>query len=292
MNKEKRHDMNFEKSRFLTCFDQMALVQKGKSNVLLITIAEKWKLHSKSQVTSQTKRSSETTLATSRNQSIQNMEFVKIFIVLILIFLFKYSSNSGDASDEKAQEIVAMPNLASDISVYKKPSLVVCSLIRNKAHTLPMFLTYLEEQDYPKDRISLWLVTDHNEDNSREILEAWLNRARNLYHSVHYQFNDSKKLRKGETNLTHWPEERFLELIRMKEEALTAARRSWADYVFVSMQFVHRHATFLHHSFHMLQFIDADVFLTLSTSLSLLVSLNRAIVAPMLASDGLYSNFW
>lgn len=163
------------------------------------------------------------------------MEFVKIFIVLILIFLFKYSSNSGDAGDDKGHDSTVIQNLISDTShLYKKPSVLVVSLIRNKAHTLPMFLTYLFEQDYPKDRISLWMVTDHNEDNSQEILETWLRKARNLYHSVHYQFDDSEKIRKEETNLTHWPAERFLELIRMKEEALEFGRRSWADYIFVS----------------------------------------------------------
>lgn len=163
------------------------------------------------------------------------MECVKLFVVLILIFLFKYSSNSDDGSEAKDQETINFQSLLSDKSyLYKKPSVFIVSLIRNKAHTLPMFLSYLEEQDYPKDRVSLWLITDHNEDNSQEILEVWLRRARSLYHSVYYQFDESEKLRKGETNLTHWPEERFLELIRMKEEALSFARRSWADYVFVS----------------------------------------------------------
>ncbi|CRK88475.1 CLUMA_CG002249, isoform A [Clunio marinus] len=200
------------------------------------------------------------------------MECVKIFIVLILIFLFKYSSNSDDASDEKTEETIALQSLISDKThLYKKPSVVIVSLIRNKAHTLPLFLTYLEEQDYPKDRISLWIVTDHNEDNSKEILEVWLRRARNFYHSIHYQHDDSEKLRRGETNMTHWPEERFLEIIRLKEDALIAARKAWADYIF---------------------FIDADVFLTSSASLSTLISLNRPIIAPMLSSEGLYSNFW
>lgn len=178
------------------------------------------------------------------------MEFVKIFIVLILIFLFKYSSNSDDGGDEKAPETLALHSLLGDRShLYKKPSVLIVSLIRNKAHTLPMFLSYLEEQDYPKDRISLWMVTDHNEDNSQEIVELWLKRAGSLFHSVHYQSDDSEKIRKGETNLTHWPEERFLELIRMKEEAFDYARRSWADYVFVSA-FVTCRSMMIQHMLH------------------------------------------
>lgn len=40
------------------------------------------------------------------------------------------------------------------------------------------------------------------------------------------------------------------------------------------------------------QFLDADVFLTHQHTLRDLIALNQPIVAPMLLSDGLYSNFW
>lgn len=38
----------------------------------------------------------------------------------------------------------------------KDPSILIVTLIRNKAHTLPYFFSYLENQNYAKDRISLW----------------------------------------------------------------------------------------------------------------------------------------
>jgi Glycosyl transferase family 2 len=161
------------------------------------------------------------------------MECVKIFIFIFLLFLLKYSTNSDNSSDEKPTESPVIENILSDTELFKKPSVTIVSLIRNKAHTLPLFLTYLEGLEYPKERISLWFATDHNEDNSQEILEVWLKRVQYMYHSVHYQFDDSKKLRKGESNMTHWPEERFNDLIQMKEEALNHARNSWADFIFV-----------------------------------------------------------
>lgn len=168
------------------------------------------------------------------------MECVKLFIGFVLITLFRYSSNSNEGTVVKNVEEVIQQNLnvakaAENQQIYKRPSVLVISLIRNKAHTLPLFLTYLQEQNYPKERISLWLATDHNEDNSREILETWLDGARDLYHSIHYQFDDSEKLRSDESNMTHWSEDRFLDLIRMKESALEHGRKSWADYVFVSI---------------------------------------------------------
>lgn len=163
------------------------------------------------------------------------MECVKLFMCFFLLTLFRYSSNSNEGNAAKNEEINQNLNIIKSDSLYKRPSVLLISLIRNKAHTLPLFLTYLQEQDYPKDRIALWLVTDHNEDNSREILETWLDRAQRLYHSVYYQFNDSEKLRKDEWNMTHWPEDRFVDVIRMKEEALEHGRKSWADFVFVSI---------------------------------------------------------
>jgi len=37
-----------------------------------------------------------------------------------------------------------------------EPTILIAIFIRNKAHTLPYFLTLLEGLDYPKDRIALW----------------------------------------------------------------------------------------------------------------------------------------
>lgn len=38
----------------------------------------------------------------------------------------------------------------------KKPTILITILVRNKAHTLPYFLTFLEQLIYPKERIRLW----------------------------------------------------------------------------------------------------------------------------------------
>lgn len=38
----------------------------------------------------------------------------------------------------------------------KRPTILISILARNKAHTLPYFLGYLEKLNYPKDRLSLW----------------------------------------------------------------------------------------------------------------------------------------
>lgn len=44
----------------------------------------------------------------------------------------------------------------NDSEHQKLPTVLIVTLVRNKAHTLPYFLTYLNRLDYPKNRISLW----------------------------------------------------------------------------------------------------------------------------------------
>lgn len=39
---------------------------------------------------------------------------------------------------------------------YKMPTVGISVLVRNKAHTLPYFLTCLHNLDYPKNRLYLW----------------------------------------------------------------------------------------------------------------------------------------
>lgn len=38
----------------------------------------------------------------------------------------------------------------------KLPTILIVTLFRNKAHTMPLFFTFLNRLEYPKKRISLW----------------------------------------------------------------------------------------------------------------------------------------
>ncbi|XP_065085939.1 glycosyltransferase 25 family member [Ochlerotatus camptorhynchus] len=165
---------------------------------------------------------------------------------------------------------IVLGTVSGNIS-FQKPKVLIVTLIRNKEHTLPYFFSYLEDLEYPKDRISLWIRSDHNEDRSIDITKAWLKRTTKYYHSVDFGYRSDEEKRFDEKSSTHWSEDRFADVIRLKQEALEKGRKMWADFV---------------------MFLDADVLLTNPQTLSKLVSLNLPIVAPMLLSDGLYSNFW
>ncbi|XP_035748369.1 procollagen galactosyltransferase 2 [Egretta garzetta] len=69
----------------------------------------------------------------------------------------------------------------------------------------------------------------------------------------------------------HWPSSRFTHVMKLRQAALRAAREKWSDYIL---------------------FIDADNLLTNPQTLNLMIAENKTLVAPMLESRSLYSNFW
>ncbi|XP_074713035.1 LOW QUALITY PROTEIN: procollagen galactosyltransferase 2-like [Strix uralensis] len=69
----------------------------------------------------------------------------------------------------------------------------------------------------------------------------------------------------------HWPSSRFTHVMKLRQAALRAAREKWSDYIL---------------------FIDADHLLTNPQTLNLMIAENKTLVAPMLESRSLYSNFW
>uniref|UniRef100_A0A673N2X2 Si:ch211-13f8.2 n=1 Tax=Sinocyclocheilus rhinocerous TaxID=307959 RepID=A0A673N2X2_9TELE len=73
----------------------------------------------------------------------------------------------------------------------------------------------------------------------------------------------------------HWRESRFSHVMKLRQAALTSARAQWADYILVSFLFA-----------------DSDNLLTNTQVLNQLIAENRTLVAPMLESRTLYSNFW
>ncbi|XP_068617577.1 glycosyltransferase 25 family member [Battus philenor] len=157
-------------------------------------------------------------------------------------------------------------------NTYKWPTVAISILVRNKAHTLPYFFSSLNNLDYPKDRIFIWIYSDYNQDNSIDLIKYWVGQYGSEYNAVYVTTNDTNgPLHVDEKKSTNWSPHHFRHVIYLREEALRFARRMWADYIFM---------------------IDADVFLTHPSTLKVLVNKDKLVVAPMLASEGLYSNFW
>lgn len=156
---------------------------------------------------------------------------------------------------------------------YAEPTVMIAILVRNKAHVLPWFFGHLENLNYPKDRVSIWIRSDHNKDDTARILTEWTEFYKDIYHNIDIEIDTNTQEYEDAEGPLHWSEERFDRVISLREEALQTARKVWADYLFM---------------------LDADVILENPDTLTLLIDAKQPIVAPMLnASIGeTYSNFW
>ncbi|MEQ2295960.1 Procollagen galactosyltransferase 1 [Ameca splendens] len=151
------------------------------------------------------------------------------------------------------------------------PRVVIALICRNSAHSLPLFLGAIERLNYPKDRLALWVATDHNMDNTTAILRDWLIQVQNYYHYVEWRPEDEPSAFEDEIGPKHWNNLRYEHVMKLRQAALNTAREIWADYLLMA---------------------DCDNLLTDQDVLWKLMRENKTIVAPMLESRAAYSNFW
>uniref|UniRef100_A0A8C6U8E6 Cerebral endothelial cell adhesion molecule n=1 Tax=Neogobius melanostomus TaxID=47308 RepID=A0A8C6U8E6_9GOBI len=156
-------------------------------------------------------------------------------------------------------------------SKMQPPTVVITIIARNAAHSLPYYLGALEKLNYPKERVSIWAATDHNSDNTTAILKEWLTVMQKYYHYVEWRPMDQPTSYTGEFGPKHWPNSRYEYVMKLKQAALNFARKHWADYIL---------------------YADTDNILTNPETLNLLIAENKSVIAPMLDSQGAYSNFW
>ncbi|XP_038650913.1 procollagen galactosyltransferase 2-like isoform X5 [Scyliorhinus canicula] len=100
--------------------------------------------------------------------------------------------------------------------------------------------------------------------HARVCLQVWNFTSATVMHHVYWHYSD-------EIGPKHWSNSRFSHVMKLKQTALKTAREKWADYIL---------------------FVDTDNVLTNEQTLNLMIAENLTVVAPMLDSHTLYSNFW
>ena len=73
------------------------------------------------------------------------------------------------------------------------PTIHITIPASNKAKWLPYTLSLLESQDYPKSRLSIDFFTDHNLDNTAEVIDLWVSKPETIknYASINVVNNRS-----------------------------------------------------------------------------------------------------
>lgn len=65
------------------------------------------------------------------------------------------------------------------------------------------------------------------------LIQAWLNEHQVFYHSVDFHHEDFPETFSDGPGVFEWSVSHFNHLINLKESALSAAKKMWADYLLV-----------------------------------------------------------
>lgn len=66
----------------------------------------------------------------------------------------------------------------------------IAILAKQKGHVLPYYLYLIENQTYPSSLIKLYIRTNNNTDNTKEILDRWIEKVKDRYSEIHYDASD------------------------------------------------------------------------------------------------------
>ncbi|KAM9796137.1 procollagen galactosyltransferase 2 isoform X2 [Syngnathus typhle] len=188
--------------------------------------------------------------------------------LLLLAALCAVRSCVGSEPVTLVQEADVSP---TEESALLRPKVLIAILARNAAHSLAHYLGCIERLDYPKERIAIWAASDHNVDNTTAMLREWLMNAQRLYHYVEWRPMEEPRFYTDAWGPKDWSASRFNHVMKLRQAALKAARERWADFIL---------------------FVDSDNLLTNPRVLNLLIAENLTVVAPMMESRSLYSNYW
>ena len=145
-------------------------------------------------------------------------------------------------------------------------------LARNKEHVLPKYLQCIDALDYDKKLITIYINTNNNEDNTKEILQQWTEKNKNLYRNIIVESHEVDTLQ--QTRPHEWTATRFKVLGGIRNKSLQKTKECGCDYYFV---------------------VDCDNFITPCT-LKTLIAKDKPIIAPFLLAipekNDYYSNYF
>ncbi|MFO1133136.1 MAG: glycosyltransferase family 2 protein [Hyphomicrobiales bacterium] len=151
------------------------------------------------------------------------------------------------------------------------PRVLIAILAKQKEPALPLYLQCIEELDYPKSSIVLYIRTNNNLDNTEAILRDWVARVGKQYAAVEFDAADVEQ-RVESFGVHEWNATRFKVLGNIRNVSLQKTLEHGCDFYFVC---------------------DVDNFIRPCT-LSELVDANLPVAAPLLRSvvaNDPYSNY-
>lgn len=145
-------------------------------------------------------------------------------------------------------------------------------LARNKGHVLEKYLQCLDNLDYDKKLITVYINTNNNQDATQDILEKWVKQSQTQYGKIIFENHEVDGV--ASTRPHEWTSDRFKLLGTIRNKSLQMTKANQCDYYFV---------------------VDCDNFIAPCT-LKELITKDKSIIAPMLQAipepGDCYSNYF
>ena len=144
----------------------------------------------------------------------------------------------------------------------------IAILAKDKEHTLPLYLSCIEQQTWPTQKTYLYIRTNNNNDKTAQLLRQWVDSVGYKYADIY--FDDSDVPEQVQQYRQHeWNPTRFKVLGKIRQDSIAWALQHKSHY-FVA---------------------DCDNFFQPET-LQTLIDTNLPIVSPLLRTgSSLYSNY-
>lgn len=151
-------------------------------------------------------------------------------------------------------------------------TVLIVILVRDKAHTLPVFLKCIELQTWPRSQTGIYIRENDSSDASAKILQKWANKHRSSYREIYEDYSSIPGV--ADESSSEWTANRFSTLAKIRRKSIEFADSNGYDAYFV---------------------VDADNFIRQKVLENLMALRSLGVVAPYLRKPGfLYSNyhFW
>ncbi len=141
-------------------------------------------------------------------------------------------------------------------------TVTIALLFRNRPATVPLYISSIENQTFPKDRIRLYVYINDKKWDFVPMLEEWLTQIKPLYLDVHVDYGDEEE-RAHWNDAETWGSRRFAVWSNVRQRSL-----DWAC---------------LHHSHY---FVVDDSHFILPSTLEVLLKADKPVIAPLLRTGG------
>lgn len=107
-------------------------------------------------------------------------------------------------------------------------TVTIAILAKNVAYQLPLYLSCIENQTWPKNKTNLYIRTNNNSDKTADILRTWLERVKGQYAAVHLDDSDVSTDTQG--GVHNWTAERLKLIGRLRQASLDWAKEHNSHY--------------------------------------------------------------